>query len=65
MTLHQRPQIPGSDDFLPNFYPKGQRSGIEMLYLLVTVGELEWPAGVCDQPSKLVMRVRFPSPTLD
>jgi hypothetical protein len=28
-------------------------------------GKLAWPSRVCYQPSKLVMRVRFPSPALD
>ena len=51
--------------FYPNFYPKRQRGRIEMLYLLVTAAKLEWPTSACYQPSKLVMRVRFPSPALD
>lgn len=36
ITLHQIPQIPGSGDFLPNFYPKVQSGVIKMLYILVT-----------------------------
>ena len=34
-TLHQVTQTAGSSDFLPNFYPKRQRSGVERLNILV------------------------------
>jgi hypothetical protein len=36
ITLHQLAQIPGGGDFYLIFYPKRQRSRVEMLYLLVT-----------------------------
>jgi hypothetical protein len=63
-SLHQNSQIPDSGDFLPKFLPKkaAQRSR-EVIY----PGhgrKLAWPSRVCYQPSKLVMRVRFPSPAL-
>jgi hypothetical protein len=34
--LHWSPQIPGSSDFYPDFYPKTRRGRIKMSYLLVT-----------------------------
>jgi len=51
-------------DFYPDFYPNRRHSGIEMTYLLVTATQLASSARLCGQPSKLVMRVRFPSPAL-
>ena len=61
-TWHQPAQIPGSGDFLPKFLPKqAAKCGGDD----IPAGhgrKLELPAGVCYQPSKLVMRVRFPSP---
>jgi len=61
-ALHQIPQISDSGDFLPKFLPKkaAQRNRDA-----VSPGhgrQLGWSVGVCYQPSKLVMRVRFPSP---
>ena len=61
-TLHWPPQIPGSGDFLPRFLPKeaAQRSRD-----VIPPGyrrKLDRPARACLQPSKLVMRVRFPPP---
>jgi hypothetical protein len=61
-TLHQIPQLPGSGGFYPIFYPKRRRERVEMSYLLVTATNWSGQPGVCHQPSKLVMRVRFPSP---
>jgi hypothetical protein len=61
-TLHQPAQIPGSGDFLPKFLPK---QAVKRSRDDISAGhgrKLEWPAGVRYQPSKLVMRVRFPSP---
>ncbi len=57
-------RFPGSGGFLPRFLPirAAQRNRDA-----VSPGhgrQLGWPAGVCYQPSKLVMRVRFPSPAL-
>ena len=47
--------------FYPSFYPNRRHSGVRML----SPGhgrELKYRARACHQPSKLVMRVRFPSP---
>ena len=36
IALHQRPQIPGSGGFYPDFYPKRQRNRVVGSYFLVT-----------------------------
>jgi hypothetical protein len=62
IMLHQPSQIPGSGDSLPKFLPK---QAVKRSRDDISAGhgrKLEWPTGVCHQPSKLVMRVRFPSP---
>jgi hypothetical protein len=48
--------------FYPNFYPKVQQSGAANVIRPGHSSKLERLARMCYQPSKLVMRVRFPSP---
>jgi hypothetical protein len=64
-ALHQLPQVPDSGDFLPNFLPKQAASRSRDVIFPGHNRELERPARMCYQPSKLAMRVRFPSPVPD
>jgi hypothetical protein len=60
--LHQPAQIPGSGEFLPKFLLKEITQLIHDAIFAGHSGRPEQSATVCHQPSKLVMRVRFPSP---
>jgi hypothetical protein len=63
-TLHQSPQIPDSGDFLPKFLPK---EAVQRSRDVISPGQtrkFRWLTRVWHQPSKLAMRVRFPSPAL-
>jgi hypothetical protein len=64
-TLHQLPQIPGGSDFLPKFLPKQVTQRSRNVIYPGHSRKLAWPSTLCYQPSKLVMRIRFPSPALD
>ena len=59
--LHQSLPIPGSGDFLPKFLPKQVAQRSRNIVYAGHSREMKRPARVCYQPSKLVMRVRFPS----
>ena len=56
-TLHQNSRIPGAGDYLPKEAARWNRNVISPGHSR----KPERPARVCYQPSKLVMRVRFPS----
>ena len=61
-ALHWPAQIPGSGDFLPKFLPK---EAVLRSRDVIPPGhgrKLDGSAGVCHQPSKLVLEVRAPWP---
>jgi hypothetical protein len=61
-TLHQHSQISGSGNFLPRFLPKQAPPQSDDAVSPGHVRKLDWPTRVGHYSSKLVMRVRFPSP---
>ena len=61
-TLHRLARTPGNGEFLPRFLPKDAPRRNRNAVFPVHSRQPKQPARARHQPSKLVMRVRFPSP---